>query len=64
MDESARCSYTVEFYISTILVFIFRLLGKPQYWYWIEYFEFRLPTPMIFLLLNAPQLERPAVYKL
>ena len=43
------------------IVFIFRLLGKPQYGLWIGYFEFLLAIPMIFLLLKAPQLERPAL---
>lgn len=52
----------VAFYVSAILVFIFRLLGKPQYGHWIGYFEFLLAIPMIFLLLKAPQLERPALY--
>jgi hypothetical protein len=52
----------VAFYVSAILVFIFRLLGKPQYGHWIGYFEFLLAIPMIFLLLTAPQLERPALY--
>jgi hypothetical protein len=53
---------TVAFYVSASLVFIFRLLGKPQYGFWIGYFEFLLAIPMIFLLLKAPQLERPALY--
>ena len=52
----------IAFYVSAILVFIFRLLGRPQYGYWIGYFEFLLAIPMIFLLLKAPQLERPALY--
>jgi len=52
----------VSFYVSAILVFIFRLLGKPQYGHWIGYFEFLLAIPMIFLLLKAPQMERPALY--
>jgi hypothetical protein len=52
----------VAFYVSAILVFIFRLLGKPLYGHWIGYFEFLLAIPMIFLLLKAPQLERPALY--
>jgi hypothetical protein len=52
----------VTFYVSAILVFIFRLLGKPKYGHWIGYFEFLLAIPMIFLLLKAPQLERPALY--
>lgn len=52
----------ITFIASAILVFVFRLLGKPQYGYWIGYFEFILAIPMIFLLLKAPQLERPALY--
>ena len=53
---------SIAFYVSAILVFVFRLLGKPQYGHWIGYFEFLLAIPMIFLLLKAPQLERPALY--
>jgi hypothetical protein len=52
----------VTFFVSAILVFIFRLLGKPQYGHWIGYFEFLLAIPLVFLLLKAPQLERPALY--
>ena len=52
----------VAFYVSAILVFLFRLLGKPQYGHWIGYFEFLLAIPMMLLLLKAPQLERPALY--
>jgi len=53
---------TAAFYVSAILIFIFRLLGKPQYGHWIGYFEFLLAIPMIYLLLKAQQLERPALY--
>ena len=53
---------TVAFYVSAILVFIFRLLGKPEYGHWIGYFEFLLAIPMLFLLLKATPLERPALY--
>lgn len=52
----------VVFFVSAILVFVFRLLGKPQYGHWIGYFEFCLAIPLIFLLIQAPQLERPALY--
>ena len=52
----------VAFYVSAILVFIFRLLGQPQFGGWIGYFEFLLAVPMIYLLVKAPQLERPALY--
>ena len=52
----------VAFFVSAILVFVFRLLGKPQYGHWIGYFEFLLAIPMLFLLVKAPQLGRPALY--
>ena len=52
----------IAFYVSAILVFSFRLLGKPQHGIWIGYFEFLLAIPMVFLLLKAPQLERPVLY--
>ena len=52
----------IAFFASAILLFVFRLLGKPQYGHWIGYFEFLLAIPLIFLLVNAPQLGRPALY--
>jgi hypothetical protein len=52
----------IAFFVSAILVFVFRLLGKPEYGYWIGYFEFLLAIPLIYLLWNAPQLQRPALY--
>ena len=52
----------VAFYVSAILVFIFRLLGQPRFEGWIGYFEFLLAIPMLYLLVKAPQLERPALY--
>lgn len=54
----------VVFYASAILVFIFRLLGKPQFGHWIGYFELFLAIPLVYLLVAAPQLERPALYYL
>lgn len=52
----------VAFFVSAILVFVFRLLGKSQYGHWIGYFEFCLAIPLVFLLIQAPQLERPTLY--
>ena len=52
----------IVFYISAILVFIFRLLHKPQYGHWIGWFEFLLAIPLIYLLFTAPGLHRPALY--
>ena len=50
------------FYVSAILVFIFRLLGRPEYGHAIGYFEFLLAMPMMYLLLTASGLQRPALY--
>lgn len=52
----------IAFYSSAILVFGFRLLGKPQYGHWLGYFEFLLAIPLVWLLFKAPQLQRPALY--
>lgn len=52
----------IAFFVSAIFVFISRLLGKPKFGHWIGYFEFLLAIPLIYLLLKAPQLERPALY--
>lgn len=52
----------IAFYTSAILVFGFRLLGRPQHGHWIGYFEFLLAVPLIFLIVKAPQLERPVLY--
>lgn len=52
----------ITFFVTASLVFVFRLLGKPQYGHWIGYFEFLLAVPLVFLLIQAPQLGRPALY--
>lgn len=52
----------IAFFISAIFVFTFRLLGKPQYGHWVGYFEFLLAIPLIYLLIQAPRLERPTLY--
>lgn len=52
----------IAFFVSAIMVFTFRLVGRPQYGHWIGYFEFLLAIPLIFLLLQAPPLNRPALY--
>ena len=54
----------VVFYVSAILVFIFRLLGNPQVGHWIGYGEFLLAIPLVYLLVSAPELKRPALYYL
>jgi hypothetical protein len=52
----------IAFFVSAILVFVLRLLGKPQYGHWLGYFEFLLAIPLIYLLIQAPQLGRPTLY--
>jgi hypothetical protein len=52
----------VTFFVSAILVFTFRLLGKPQYGHWIGYYEFLLAIPLVFLLVKVPQFDRSALY--
>ena len=50
------------FYLSAILVFTFRLLGKPRYGFWIGYFEFLLAIPLIYLVVVGPQYNRAVIY--
>ena len=45
----------VAFFVSAILVFVFRLLGKPKVGYWIGYFEFLLALPLLILLASCPK---------
>jgi hypothetical protein len=52
----------ILFYISAILVFVSRLLGRPEYGRWIGYFEFALLIPLVYLLFTAPRLGRPTLY--
>jgi hypothetical protein len=52
----------IAFFILAILVFVFRLLGKPGVGHRIGYLEFLLVIPLLILLLSAPQLSRPALY--
>ncbi len=52
----------IAFFVSAILVFVFRLCGKPQYGHWIGYFELALAIPLLYLLIIAPSQQRPAIY--
>jgi hypothetical protein len=52
----------VTAYVSAIGVFVFRLAGKPQAGHWIGSVELVLALPLVYLLLKAPQLERPPLY--
>ena len=50
------------FFVSAILVFVSRLLGKPQVGHWIGYFELALVIPLVYLLIKAPAANRPFIY--
>lgn len=53
---------TVVIYMLYTLLFIFRLLGFPEFGYWIASLQFFSVIPLIYLLVKAPQLERPWLY--
>jgi hypothetical protein len=52
----------VLFFVSAILVFVFRLAHKPRAGYWLGIFEICLALPIIYLLVSAPAQHRPAIY--
>jgi len=49
-------------YISSILTFISRLLFRIQPGHWIGYPLLLMAFPLGYLLLKAPQLQRPMLY--
>ncbi len=53
---------TVVIYVLYSLLFIFRLLGFHEIGYWIASIQFLSAIPLIYLLVKAPQLERPLLY--
>lgn len=52
----------IAFYISAIAVFVFRIAKKPKAEFWIGILEFGLGLPFIYLLLRAPEFQRPVLY--
>ncbi|MDH4138588.1 MAG: hypothetical protein OEW09_17980 [Anaerolineae bacterium] len=52
----------VAIYATYILLFMFRLLGRPQYGHWLASVQFLTALPLGYLLLKAQQLERPVLY--
>ncbi len=52
----------VTLYALYILLFVFRLLGRPQFGHWLASFQFLTALPLGYLLLKAPQFERPVLY--
>ncbi len=52
----------IAFFVSAILVFVFRLLGKPRIEYWLGIFELLLSIQLIYLLIKAPA-EQATAYR-
>ena len=52
----------VGLYILYILMFILRLLDRVQLGHWLASLQFLAALPLVYLLLTAPRLERPALY--
>ncbi len=49
-------------YVMTIMVFVFRLLGRPKIEHWIGGVLVMMIIPLGYLLATAPKLGRPALY--
>lgn len=66
LEQTNRLGAVVAlvFYGSASLVFIFRLYGYPQVGHWIGYGELLLTIPLLYLLVQAPRLQRPVLYYL
>ncbi len=52
----------VSIFVLYILLFIFRLMDKAELGHWLASLQFLAAIPLIYLLLKAPQLERPTLY--
>ncbi len=52
----------VLFFVSAILVFIVRLVGKPQYGKWLGVIDLLLILPAVFLLITAIKEQRGTLY--
>lgn len=62
LTNTLGAATAILFYLSAIFVFVFRLLHKPRVEKWIGILEFLLAVPLIYLLIQAPKLDRPAIY--
>jgi hypothetical protein len=50
------------YFATCILIFVFRLLGKPQISHAVGYLQMLLALPLVYLIWQAPGLERPVLY--
>lgn len=53
---------SLALYVLYILMLCLRLLGLPEYGDWLASLQFLSIIPFIYLLIKAPQLERPRLY--
>lgn len=53
---------TVSLYALYILMFLLRLLGKPEWGRWLASLQFLSVIPLVYLIVKAPQLNRPVLY--
>jgi hypothetical protein len=51
-------------YLSSILVFVSRLLGIPWLGMWFGLLNLLTTVPLLYLLLKAPRVDRPPIYYL
>ncbi len=54
----------VGLYSLYILMFVLRLIGQARAGHWIASLQFLATIPLVYLLLKAPQLDRPGLYYL
>ncbi len=52
----------VFLFVTSILVFAFRLAGKPAWAHWIGYLEIAVILPLVYLLFQFQRFDRPALY--
>ncbi len=52
----------VAFLLSALLVFVSRLVGRPEFGKWLGIFELVLVVPLVYLLIRAPSEHRPTLY--
>lgn len=52
----------ILFYLTAIMVFVCRFIGKPKIGHLFGVLELCLAIPLIYLLIKAPALNRPLLY--
>ncbi len=62
LDNLIGALIALVFFVSAILVFVLRLLGKSEFGNWLGYVEFLLAIPSLYLLFKALRQDRPRLY--